>query len=579
MATHPPDEATLLPAAPAPGHEPAPDPVAGTRAAPAVGAESGPGVRPEPAAEAFRATGARGGATGQGVPGAGTGGEPGPGAPAGSASASGPCSCAASEPVAAAAAGARTGAGPGDGPPLAARARRPRTLAVHDPATGEVFDHAPDQHPAELDRIVARSRAAWPGWRADAAARAQALRAAADAVQGAAADLAPLLTREQGKPLAEAYAEVTRTVARLRYFAELAPQPQPISDGRPVRSQLRWRPLGPVAAIVPWNFPIQLAAAKLAPALAAGNTVILKPSPYTPLSTRLLASVLDGVLPPDVLTVVTGREPLGARLAAHQGIRHVTFTGSVATGRAVAAGAAGSLARVTLELGGNDAAIVLDDADVDAIADRLFWAAFRNCGQVCMAVKRVYAPARLYPRVVDALAERARTAVVGSGLDPAVRLGPLNNAAQLAHVHQVTARALADGARAAAGGRPLDRPGWFHAPTVLADVPPDSPVVTGEQFGPVLPVLAYRDLDEAVEAANATGYGLGGSVWGTDTDRAEQVAERLECGTAWINHHAELSLAQPFAGTKDSGVGVAGGPWGLYGNLQPFVVHRPAREG
>lgn len=323
------------------------------------------------------------------------------------------------------------------------------------------------------------------------------------------------------------------------------------------------------------ELPLQLASAKFAPALAAGNTMVLKPSPYTPLATRLLGSVVSRALPQDVLTVVTGHEPLGARLASHPGIRHVTFTGSVGTGRAVAEGAAASLARVTLELGGNDAAVLLDDVDVEGIAERLFWAAFRNCGQVCMAVKRVYAPARLYSRVVDALAQQARAVVVGAGLDPGSQLGPVNNAAQLARVEGCVDQAVSAGARAVAGGHRLDRPGYFFAPTILADVPPDSPVVTEEQFGPVLPVLPYGDVAEAVEAANGTGFGLGGSVWGTDLDRAEAVADRLECGTAWINHHAELSLAQPFAGIKDSGVGVAGGPWGLYGNLSPFVVHRP----
>lgn len=248
------------------------------------------------------------------------------------------------------------------------------------------------------------------------------------------------------------------------------------------------------------------------------------------------------------------------------------------TGRAVAAAAAASLAQITLELGGNDAAVLLHDVEVDRIADRLFWAAFRNCGQVCMAVKRVYAPARLHAEVVEALAQRAKTVAVGAGLDPDTRLGPVNNAPQLARIEQVTKQALANGARAAAGGHRLDGPGYFFAPTILTDVPPGSPVVTEEQFGPVLPVLPYRSLDEAVDAANGTGFGLGGSVWGTDLDQAEVVADRLECGTAWINHHAELSLAQPFAGVKNSGVGVAGGPWGLYGNLRPFVVHRPQEE-
>ncbi|WP_413759927.1 aldehyde dehydrogenase family protein [Streptomyces sp. MMBL 11-3] len=450
-----------------------------------------------------------------------------------------------------------------------------RHFAVLDPATGEPFDEAPDQHPDDLDAVVARAHEAWRGWRSDPGARSAALRAAADAVEAAGADLAPLLTREQGKPLTESHQEVARTAARLRYFAGLSPRTESLVDGRPVRSEIRWRPLGPVAGIVPWNFPLQLASAKFAPALAAGNTMVLKPSPHTPLATRLLVSVVSAALPEDVLTVVTGREPLGTRLASHPGIRHVTFTGSVATGRAVARDAAASLARVTLELGGNDAAVLLDDVEVERIADRLFWAAFRNCGQVCMAVKRVYAPARLHSRVVEALAERAAATVVGPGLDPGTQLGPVGNAPQLARVERCTARALADGARAAAGGHRLDRPGYFFAPTVLTDVPARSPVVTQEQFGPVLPVLPYGSLDEAVEAANGTGFGLGGSVWGTDLDRAEEVAGRLECGTAWVNHHAELSLAQPFAGAKESGVGVAGGPWGLYGNLRPFVVHRP----
>ncbi|MGV9578828.1 aldehyde dehydrogenase family protein [Streptomyces sp. NPDC003509] len=461
--------------------------------------------------------------------------------------------------------------------PTRAPGGRAECFDVLDPATGEPFDEAPDHDPDTLDAVVDAAHVAWRAWRSDPATRTGALLAAADDVEAAGADLAPLLTREQGKPLSESYAEVARTAARLRYFAELDPGSQPITDGRPVRSEIRWRPLGPVAAIVPWNFPLQLASAKFAPALAAGNTVVLKPSPCTPLATRLLGSVLSSALPEDVLTIVTGGEPLGARLASHPGIRHVTFTGSIPTGRAVAESAAASLTRATLELGGNDAAVLLEDVDVERVADRLFWAAFRNCGQVCMAVKRVYAPARIYSRVVEALAHRARTVVVGSGLDPVSELGPVNNADQLARVERYTAQALSDGARAAAGGHRLDRPGYFFAPTVLADVPSTSRVVTEEQFGPVLPVLPYTSVDEAVEAANSTGFGLGGSVWGTDLDRAEAIADRLECGTAWINHHAELSLAQPFAGVKESGVGVAGGPWGLYGNLRPFVVHRPDR--
>ncbi|MFF5106466.1 aldehyde dehydrogenase family protein [Streptomyces sp. NPDC000134] len=457
----------------------------------------------------------------------------------------------------------------------------PACFGVVDPATGEMFDEAPDQQPDELDAVVDRAHRAWHGWRADPAVRTTALRVAADAVEAVGDDLAQSLTREQGKPLAESYAEVARTAARLRYFADPAPRTRRIVGGRPVRSESLWPPLGSVAAIVPWNFPLQLAAAKLAPALAAGNTVVLRPSPFAPLAIRLLGSVLATALPEDVLTVVTGREPLGARLVSQPGIRHVTFTGSVPTGRAVAEAVAAPLARVTLELGGNDAAVLLDDVDVDRIADRiadrLFRAAFRNCGQVCLAIARVYAPVQLHAEVVEAFTQRAKTVAVGPGLDPGTRLDPVDSAPHLAKVAQVTKQALAEGARTAAGGHRLDGPGYFFAPTILTDVPPGSPVVPEEQFGPVLPVppvLPYRSLDEAVDPANGTGFGLGGSVWGTDLDRTGAVAERLECGAAWIDHHAELSLAQPFAGIKNSGVSVAGGPWGLYGKFRPFVVHR-----
>lgn len=448
-------------------------------------------------------------------------------------------------------------------------------MGVVNPATGACFTQAPSFTPAELDTIIARAGAAWPAWRSDPTARRAALAAAADAVESAEDALAELLTREQGKPLAESHAEVSRTAARLRYFSELVPETVRLAHGmRGVDSEVHWRSLGPVAAIVPWNFPVQLASAKIAPALAAGNPVVLKPSPHTPVATLLLGSVLSSVLPAGVVTVVTGPEPLGARLVRHPGIRRVTFTGSIPTGRMVAQDSASALKRAALELGGNDAAIILDDADMDGIGDALFWSAFRNCGQVCMAVKRVYAPARRYDDAVDALAQRAKEVMVGDGMDEATRIGPVSNLPQLEKVERLVDEALADGARAA-GGRRLDGPGYFFAPTVLVDVPPDSPVVCQEQFGPVLPVLPYARLDEAVAAANSTEFGVGGSVWGTDLDRAQAVAEQLECGTAWINRHAELALDQPFTGAKNSGLGVVGGPWSLYDNLRPFVVHRP----
>ena len=446
-------------------------------------------------------------------------------------------------------------------------------FTVLDPATGEAVDEAPDQQPDELDAVVDRAHEAWRSWRTDPVARTTALLTAADAVEAAEADLAPLLTREQGKPLAESYAEVARTVARLRYFAELRPGAQPITDGRPVRSEIRWRSLGPVAAIVPWNFPLQLASAKFAPALAAGNTMVLKPSPFTPLASRLLGAVISTALPEGVLTIVTGREPLGpACVPSGDPPRDLHRFGSHRTGRR---GGRGCLAgRVTLELGGNDAAVLLEDVDVERIADRLFWAAFRNCGQVCMAVKRVYAPARLCAQVAEALAQRAKSTVVGAGLDPARSWGR-------------STTPLSWHGSSAARPRPwrtVPEPwpaatGWIGRALLRPDDPGRCPArQPGGDSGTVRSGLAGAAVREPRRSRRG-GQQHRVRAWrlgvGERTHRAEAVAGRLECGTAWINHHGELSLAQPFAGVKESGVGVAGGPWGLYGNLSPFVVHRP----
>lgn len=451
----------------------------------------------------------------------------------------------------------------------------PRTFEVVNPATGEAFAAAPDCPQETLDDAVRVAASAFDAWRADGTARRRCLAAAADALDGAADELARLLTLEQGKPLRESTMELARASARFRYFAELVVAPEVLEDSDEWRVEVHRRPLGPVAAITPWNLPVQLAAAKAVPALAAGNTVVLKPSPYTPLTTLELGRILAGVFPPGVLNVVSGRDPLGERLVAHQGIRTVNFTGSIATGKAVATAAGRDLKRLTLELGGNDPAIVLDDADVERVADGILWPAFLNCGQLCMAIKRVYAPESRYDDLVAALADRAGKLVVGDGLDPDTQLGPLNNSAQYHRVRDLVAGALAGGARAATGGRPLERPGYFFAPTVLADVADEMPVVAEEQFGPALPVLRYRDLDDVVARANATPYGLTGSVWGTDVDRAASVAHRLECGTAWVNQHIRMSFTEPFAGTKSSGLGTTGGVWGIYGHTEPFVVHVP----
>ncbi|MEU8341427.1 Acyl-CoA reductase [Actinomadura meyerae] len=455
-----------------------------------------------------------------------------------------------------------------------AAADAPGTFGVINPATGEVAEQAPDASREQLDAAMAAAQAAYADWRRDEAARRKALQAAADVLFARSEEIGRILTLEQGKPLADGTMEVVGAGVWLKYFADLELPREVIQDDDNALVEVVRRPMGVVAAITPWNFPLLLAVWKIAPALLAGNTMVLKPSPFTPLSSLKLGEVLRDVLPPGVLNVVTGGDDLGAWMTSHDVPRKISFTGSVATGKRVAAAAAPDLKRVTLELGGNDPAILLDDADPAAVADRLFGAAFQNNGQVCSAIKRVYVPEALYGDVVDALAERARSAKVGNGMDEGVQYGPVNNKPQYERVSELVADALAGGARAAAGGKPIDGPGYFFEPTILADVSDGTRIVDEEQFGPALPIVKYTDLEDALARANGTHFGLSGSVWGTDTDRAAEVAGRLECGTAWVNTHLALSPSQPFGGFKWSGVGVENGPWGLYGFTELQVIHR-----
>jgi acyl-CoA reductase-like NAD-dependent aldehyde dehydrogenase len=454
------------------------------------------------------------------------------------------------------------------------RVTAPGRFGVVNPATGEVHAEAPECTPEQLDEAFAAAARAQGDWAHDEDARRAALKAAADAVFAAASDLAPILTGEQGKPVQAATEESLGAGLWLKYFAELDVPREVIQDDARAYAEVVRRPMGVVAAITPWNFPLALAAWKIGPALRAGNTVVLKPSPFTPLATLKLVEILDSVLPPGVVNVVTGGNDLGARMTAHPVPRKISFTGSVATGMAVAAAAAPDLKRVTLELGGNDPAIVLDDADPAEVAKGLFRGAFGNSGQVCSAVKRVYVPEALHDDVVEALASRARAARVGDGMDPETQFGPINNAPQFERVTGLVSEALAAGGVAAAGGAPLDRPGYFFAPTVVTGVAEGVRLVDEEQFGPAVPVITYRDVDEVVDRANATTFGLSGSVWSADDDRAAAVASRLECGTAWVNTHLVMGPHQPFGGLKWSGVGVENGPWGLAAFSEIQVQYR-----
>jgi acyl-CoA reductase-like NAD-dependent aldehyde dehydrogenase len=459
------------------------------------------------------------------------------------------------------------------------RCQAPATFGVINPATGEVFAEAPDCGRDQLDAAMDAAAKAYADWRLDDEARRQALRAGAMALFGAAQELGPVLVREQGKPLSQAIPEVMAAGMWLQYYADLEIPREVIQDDPSAFVEVLRKPMGVVAAITPWNFPLVLATWKIGPALRAGNTMVLKPSPFTPLSTLKMVEVLNGVLPPGVLNVVSGGNELGAWMTSHPVPRKISFTGSVATGKHVAASAAPDLKRVTLELGGNDPAIVLDDADPAAIAEALFWGAFANAGQICSAVKRIYVPESLHDDLVDALAARAQQAKVGDGMADDTQVGPINNRPQFERVSELVADALSGGATAAAGGKPVDGPGYFFEPTILTGLADGTRIVDEEQFGPALPIVAYRHLDDAVERANASHFGLSGSVWSSDPDRGAAVAERLECGTAWVNNHLALAPHQPFGGFKCSGIGVENGPWGLYGFTEIQVLHRPKRSG
>lgn len=445
---------------------------------------------------------------------------------------------------------------------------------VCDPADGQAFAVAPECTPDQLDDAMDAAAVALPDWAPDVAARRRALVDIAGALEAAATELAEVLTVEQGKPLKQARYEFTASAEWFRYYAGLGQEAEAFSDDDVGVVEGIRKPCGVVAAITPWNFPILLASWKLAPALAAGNTVVLKPSPYTPLATLAVGELLREVLPPGVLNVISGGDTLGAAMSAHPTPRKISFTGSVAAGKNVAAAAAADLKRTTLELGGNDAAIVLDDADPDTIADKLFWGAMMNCGQACSAIKRLYVPARRVTEFFDALADRARTVRIGPGVERSSQLGPVNNAAQHRRVRDLVADAVANGARTVTGSAP--EAGYFHPVTMLEGVGDGVRIVDEEQFGPALPVIGYTSEEQALQCANTSSFGLSGSVWSADPARAQALARRLECGTAWINSHLILAPHVPFGGTKHSGIGIENGLAGLREFTQLQVIWRAA---
>ncbi len=430
---------------------------------------------------------------------------------------------------------------------------------VLNPSTGEVAGRAPNATRADLDTAVKAAKAALESWSAKSDEELQAAcEAVAQKIGEHSEELAQVITAEQGKPLNGLGSrwEMGGAGAWAGYTAGLSLPMKVLQDNNEGRVELHRKPLGVVGSITPWNFPVMIAIWHIMPALRTGNTVVIKPSPLTPLSTLRLVQIMNEVLPAGVVNVITSDDKgdnIGGAMSAHPDIRKIVFTGSCATGQKVMASAAETMKRLTLELGGNDAGIVLPDADPQAIAEGLFWGGFINNGQTCAAMKRLYVHESIHDEVCDALVAFARNIPVGDGMDDNAILGPVQNKMQFDKVSRLVADAKERG-QVLLGGAPGD--GLFFPPTIIAGLNNGDPLVDEEQFGPALPIIKYSEVEDAIAAANDSPNGLGGSVWSSDIDAAKAVASRMECGSVWINKHGAIQPNAPFGGVKSSGVGV-----------------------
>lgn len=447
------------------------------------------------------------------------------------------------------------------------------TLDVINPAKGTVFASCARADEAQLEQAITAAKRAFPAWAAlSHSERRGYLNRLADAVQDRETEFVELLTREQGKPLPQAKFEIAGSIVALRYFGEQSFPLETIRETEDGKILEQRAPLGVVAAITPWNFPVALLMIKVAPALSVGNTMIAKPAPTTPLTTALFGEVAAKILPPGVFNVIVDANDLGGKITSHPDVAKVAFTGSTPTGKRVMQSAAGTVKRLTLELGGNDAAIVLDDVDVKAIAPKVFNAAMVNAGQVCLAAKRIYAPRSLYDALCEELANLAREAVVDDGFHQGTQIGPVQNKQQYEKVLALIEGARAEG-KVLAGGGAVQRDGYFIQPTVVRDLSDDAPLVREEQFGPVVPVLAYDSIDEVIERVNDREFGLGGTVWTNDPDRGVEVALRIQSGTVWVNKHLDMPFDVSFGGAKQSGIGRESGIDGMKEFTQLKVIN------
>jgi len=457
-----------------------------------------------------------------------------------------------------------------------------RTAEIRNPANGEIVDRVPSATKQDVERAIDAANSAFRAWSATPAfQRAEIMMKGARAVKDREKDLAQLLTREQGKPVREAVAEIRRFIKTFEYYASLSKSLRGgyvshLDEDR--EGMILKRPIGVCGIILPWNFPVSLMANKIGPALITGNTAVVKPAPTTPLTDIQVVRILNEVgLPPGVLNIVPGpADIVGESLLKDPRVPKIGFTGSTATGRHVMGLAAANVKRVTLELGGSDPMIVCDDANVDEAVSAASVGRFFNCGQACIAVKRLYVFDRIFDAFVPKLVAKVEKLRVGNGLEQGITTGPMHTEARRAEVEAQMDDAVMRGARILTGGKRLTGDGYFYAPAVLVDVDEASRMVREEVFGPALPVIRVRNLDEAIEKANNTIYGLGSSIWTNDLDTANEAVQRLEAGYTWVNSVPDLYDELPFGGVKQSGLGKEHGLEALeyYTETKSVVVAR-----
>jgi acyl-CoA reductase-like NAD-dependent aldehyde dehydrogenase len=450
---------------------------------------------------------------------------------------------------------------------------------IKNPANGAVVGQCPDGTTEHLEQAVSAAEAAFRSWRnVDDAKRSAACHAIAKVVADNAPELAKLLTLEQGKPLKGLGSEfeLGGCSAWAGYTAGLSLPPKVLENSAKSHIEMQRAPIGVVGSITPWNWPLMIAIWHIVPAVRTGNTVVIKPSPFTPLGTLRMIELINTVLPPGVVNAIAGGDELGAQLSQHPRVGKVVFTGSIATGKKVMASAAPTLKPLTLELGGNDPGIVLPDANVEQLAEPMFWGAFINSGQTCGALKRLYVHEDVFDRTCNALVAFAKKIPMGDGMQAGNLLGPLQNERQYKRVIELVEDAKRHGGKCLLGGEPTGGPGYFYPITLMTGIEDGVRLVDEEQFGPVLPIVRYRDLDDVIRRANGTEFGLDASVWGSDKAKLAQVAARLEAGTVFINKHADIAPHVPFGGIKCSGLGVEFGEEGLEAYTTIKVINAAA---